>query len=120
MLLSSKFENSKNFTDFFDTFRTLLLRLELLKNVLKNNLNFVHCSPAAIQTPIFEGAGLTPEVVEIMAKAYPVRRIGSTPETSAAILFAASPGASFVTGSHIFVDGGLLATASGSGSEVNE
>lgn len=97
-----------------------MIRLELLENVIRTNLNSVHCSPASIQTPIFEGAGLTPEIVEIMAKAYPVRRIGSTPETSAAILFAASPGASFVTGSNIFVDGGLLATASGTGSEVNE
>lgn len=110
MFLSSKFES----------YRTFLIHSELLRNVITTNIYSVDCSPAAIQTPIFEGAGLTPEIVQIMAKAYPVRRIGSTPETSAAILFAASPGASFVTGSHIFVDGGLLATASGSGSEVNE
>ena len=37
------------------------------------------------------------EMVEKMGKLYPVRRIGQTPETSAAILFAASPGASFIT-----------------------
>ena len=52
-------------------------------------------------------------MVKHMGSVYPVRRIGQVHETSAAILFAASPGASFITGSNIMVDGGLLAGMAG-------
>ena len=60
------------------------------------------------------------EMVEKTGKLYPMRRIGQTPETSAAILFAASPGASFITGSSIMVDGGILAGIAGEAVEAKE
>lgn len=54
-------------------------------------------------------AGFTDEDIKSMGETYPLKRIGHVNEISAAILFAVSEGASFVTGSNIFVDGGLLA-----------
>ena len=71
--------------------------------------SYCHFSPAAIETPIFATIGFTPEMKDAMASQYPAGRIGRVNETTAAILFAASEGASFISGSNILVDGGLMA-----------
>lgn len=77
-------------------------------------------SPAAIDTPIFALAGFPEEVKQTMAPMYPVGRIGRVQDTSAAILFAASEGAAFISGSIILVDGGLMAGHSGAGAAPKE
>lgn len=72
------------------------------------NLN----SPAAIETPIFEKTGIPLDFMrQRVADSYPLGRIGQVSDTTAAILFAASDAASFISGSTIDVDGGSLAGA---------
>jgi NAD(P)-dependent dehydrogenase (short-subunit alcohol dehydrogenase family) len=70
--------------------------------------------PATILTPIQAKFGLDPEVAAASAKHYTARipqsRFGSAEEVASAVLFLASPAASYITGVELPVDGGLSIT----------
>lgn len=68
-------------------------------------------SPATILTPIQAKFGLPAEVAQASAKHYtariPLGRFGAAEEVARAVIFLASPGASYITGVELPVDGGL-------------
>jgi NAD(P)-dependent dehydrogenase (short-subunit alcohol dehydrogenase family) len=70
--------------------------------------------PATILTPIQAKFGLPPEVAAASAAHYtariPQNRFGSAEEVAHAVLFLASPAASYITGVELPVDGGLSIT----------
>ncbi len=68
-------------------------------------VNSVH--PGVIETPMI--AGNPPAMNEAMVRGTPLRRMGSVDEVAAAVLFLASDEASYVTGAHLTVDGGVSA-----------
>jgi NAD(P)-dependent dehydrogenase (short-subunit alcohol dehydrogenase family) len=71
-------------------------------------------APATIRTPIQAKFGLSPEVMESVAREYtgkiPLGRFGEAREVAELALFLAGPRASYINGTEIAVDGGLLAT----------
>lgn len=67
--------------------------------------------PAFIETPMLEDAGITAdsEMRKHVTNLHPIGRMGTSEEVAEAILWLASPGASFVAGEALLVDGGYVA-----------
>ncbi len=70
-------------------------------------------APGPIATPIYGKTGMPPEALEAfqadVTTRVPQHRIGAADEVARTALFLASPGASYVTGAEIPVDGGFAA-----------
>src|SRR5262249_16364765 len=64
-------------------------------------------SPATVDTPLLRGM-LTAEQIERREKANPMGRLGRPEDVAAAVLFFASPGAGYVTGQVLSVNGGVV------------
>ena len=62
--------------------------------------------PGLIEVP---GASLTREYVDALIAATPMRRIGQPEDVAQAVLYLASPSATYMTGTTLYVDGGGLA-----------
>jgi NAD(P)-dependent dehydrogenase (short-subunit alcohol dehydrogenase family) len=73
------------------------------------NIRVNGVAPGWIHTPFITNASTNPTVREEIERAVPLGRIGDADEVMGAILFLASPAASYVTGQTIVVDGGFLA-----------
>jgi 2-keto-3-deoxy-L-fuconate dehydrogenase len=73
--------------------------------------------PGAIDTPMVRReAQVAPDPEEQMRRfglIHPIARIGQAEEVAEGVLFLASDAASFVTGTSLAVDGGLMAAAPG-------
>ena len=74
----------------------------------------VNCiCPGDVQTPMvrefFDFQHNPEEARKQVARHYPLRRIAEPEEVAKTLVFLASPDASFISGSHLFVDGGLSA-----------
>lgn len=81
------------------------LGAELLGRGIRVNV----VSPGATKTPAHERAiGITPAIVQQMADASPAKRLGSPEEIAGAVLYLASDSASFITGTELLVDGGMV------------
>ena len=66
--------------------------------------------PGPIDTPMMQRiGGRRPQIVERMAAAGPMRRLGKPEEIAEAVVWLCSDAASFVTGHALPVDGGFVA-----------
>jgi 3-oxoacyl-[acyl-carrier protein] reductase len=65
-------------------------------------------APGFIATRMTEGARTNPERERKLMRAIPMQRWGEPDEVARAILFLASPAASYITGQSLAIDGGLL------------
>jgi NAD(P)-dependent dehydrogenase (short-subunit alcohol dehydrogenase family) len=80
--------------------------LEVAKQGIRVNM----VSPAAIQTDMldrFIGDEKAEEKKAYFAGLHPVGRVGTSEEVASAVLYLSSPGASFITGHDLLVDGGF-------------
>jgi NAD(P)-dependent dehydrogenase (short-subunit alcohol dehydrogenase family) len=68
-------------------------------------------APATIETPFIRGTVDTPEQRAATAARSPIGRIGQPADVVGAIVFLASPLASFITGHTLVIDGGRLGRA---------
>jgi NAD(P)-dependent dehydrogenase (short-subunit alcohol dehydrogenase family) len=76
----------------------------------RHGVRCVAIAPATIRTPIWqEKVDKEPEVFERLTRWYPLRRVGEPEDVASAALFLASDEASWITGTVVGVDGGLLA-----------
>ncbi len=65
-------------------------------------------APGFIETRMTEGARQNPERERRLMKAIPMQRWGLPTEVAHAIVFLASPAASYITGQSLAIDGGLM------------
>jgi meso-butanediol dehydrogenase / (S,S)-butanediol dehydrogenase / diacetyl reductase len=70
----------------------------------------VAIAPGSIATPAWqERVAREPDILDRLVKWYPLRRVGTPDDVACAALFLASDEASWITGTVLRVDGGLLA-----------
>ena len=77
----------------------------------RDGLRVVSVSPGAIDTPMVRANLLKQGGEAVMANRHPIGRLGKPEEVAQAVLWLASPDASFITGTDLEVDGGLGAFA---------
>lgn len=65
--------------------------------------------PGAIQTPLWDRVEVSADERRRLAEMVPAKRVGVPADVASAVLFLASDEASFITGTSLVVDGGLLA-----------
>jgi NAD(P)-dependent dehydrogenase (short-subunit alcohol dehydrogenase family) len=78
----------------------------------REGIRVVSVSPGAINTPLVRASLAAQGGAAELANRHPLGRIGEPEEIAAAVLWLASPGASFVTATDLQVDGGLGAFGS--------
>jgi len=74
-----------------------------------HGIRVVSIAPTVIETPMIAERMAAPDFAQRVLTRIPLGRVGKPHEVAAAVVFAASPAASLVTGSSIFVDGGFTA-----------
>jgi 2-hydroxycyclohexanecarboxyl-CoA dehydrogenase len=79
----------------------------LAAEVARHGITVNVVSPATVDTPLLRGM-LTAEQIERREKANPMGRLGRPEDVAAAVLFFASPGAGYVTGQVLSVNGGVV------------
>jgi glucose 1-dehydrogenase len=65
-------------------------------------------APGAVKTPINAQLMSQPRLLQALLAKIPLKRLGSPEDIAGAVAFLASGDASYITGSTLFVDGGLL------------
>jgi 2-hydroxycyclohexanecarboxyl-CoA dehydrogenase len=63
-------------------------------------------APGPIETPLLRG--MDPRAIEILTRGVLLRRLGTPEEVAAAVVFLASPEASYITGETLGVSGGMV------------
>jgi NAD(P)-dependent dehydrogenase (short-subunit alcohol dehydrogenase family) len=74
-----------------------------------HGIRVISIAPTFVETPMTKPMLARPEFGEWVKSRIPAGRVGQPEEVAAAVVFAASPAASLVTGSSLLVDGGWTA-----------
>jgi glucose 1-dehydrogenase len=81
---------------------------DLALELAKYHINVVNVAPGAINTPINERTMRDPEKVLALDREIPLGRVGEPWEVAKLVCYLASGDASYITGTTIVIDGGLM------------
>ncbi|HET9276158.1 MAG TPA: SDR family oxidoreductase [Gemmatimonadales bacterium] len=85
----------------------MLMMKSIAQEVAPLGIRVNSIAPGAIRTPINREAWETPEAYRALMKLIPMKRIGEVDDIARATVFLASDEADYVTGTTLFVDGGM-------------
>ncbi len=85
-----------------------MLARTLANELAANNVRIVNVGPGAIATPINATTLADPAKTQALLAEIPLRRIGQPTDIANAVVWLASDQASYITGTTLFVDGGLM------------
>ena len=85
----------------------MLLMKSLAQEVAPHRIRVNSIGPGAIKTPINRSAWETPEAERELLKLIPYARVGETEDIGRAAVWLASDESDYVTGTTLFVDGGM-------------
>ncbi len=74
----------------------------------KHNIRIVGVGPGAVATPINLSTMKDPALLKKLDEAIPLGRMAKPEEIATVVAFLSSDGASYITGTTVFVDGGLM------------
>jgi len=77
------------------------------QELAQHKIRVTSVAPGAIRTPINRSAWNTPEAAAELLKLIPYERIGDPADISKAVVWLASDAADYVTGTALFIDGGM-------------
>jgi glucose 1-dehydrogenase len=78
-----------------------------------HNILVVGVGPGAVDTPINKATVADPEALKVLDAAIPLGRLAQPEEIANLVAFLAGDGASYLTATTIFADGGLMQTSPG-------
>jgi glucose 1-dehydrogenase len=78
-----------------------------------HNVLVVGVGPGAVDTPINAATEADPEAMKRLDAAIPIARMAEPEEIGSVVAFLAGPGASYLTATTIFVDGGIMHSSPG-------
>jgi glucose 1-dehydrogenase len=84
-----------------------MLMQTLAQEVAEHRIRVNAVAPGAIRTPINKSAWETPEALEKLLRLIPYGRIGEPEDVARAVAWLASDEADYVTGTTLYVDGGM-------------
>jgi len=85
----------------------MLLMQSLAQELAVERIRVNAVAPGAIRTPINRAAWDRPDAMAELLKLIPYGRIGEPPDIASAVLFLASDLSDYMTGTTIFMDGGM-------------
>ncbi len=85
-----------------------MLCRDLALELAPYNINVVNVGPGAIATPINAATLQDQEKLTALQREIPLRRVGTAEEVAQLVAYLASDAASYITGTTIFIDGGLM------------
>ena len=78
-----------------------------------HNICVVGVGPGAVDTPINAQTVANPAALAALNKSIPLGRLAEPEEIASVVAFLAGPGAGYITGTTIFVDGGIMQNGPG-------
>ncbi|MGH7559975.1 MAG: SDR family oxidoreductase [Gemmatimonadales bacterium] len=85
----------------------MLMMKSIAQEVAPLGIRVNSIAPGAIRTPINHEAWETPEAYQALMRLIPIKRIGEVDDIARATVFLASDEADYITGTTLFVDGGM-------------